>query len=295
MSNPRPGRGLGRGLASLIPDSALEMNETSVESKDSLKTVPIGEIQPNPEQPRTVFDPTALEELTSSIRAYGILSPLIVRRSEGRYILIAGERRLRAAMAAGLKEVPIVVREAEAASRQLELALVENLQRSDLDPVESAKGFQRLIDEHGYTQDRVAEAVGKDRSTIANAVRLLRLPEFALNKLREGLITAGHARALLSLSEDEQINTVLSKIIEHQLNVRETERCVEMMKKAPTAVVEQRPRERSFEYAIKVLEEALHTNVTIKAGPKGGGRIIVDYSDGEDLDRLISLLKREEA
>ena len=292
----RPGRGLGRGLASLIPDSALELDTAPAESREALKTVPIQEIQPNPEQPRSVFDKDALEELAASIRAYGVLSPLVVRKSEGRYILIAGERRLRAAGMAGLKEVPVVVKDADEASRQLELALVENLQRTDLDPVEMAKGFQRLIETYGYTQDQVAAAVGKDRSTIANMVRLTKLPDFVLAALQEGKITAGHGRAMVALTDEDQLRTVLGKIVEHGLNVRQTERLVaDLMKVTPVTPMEPRVKSKAFDYAIKILEEALHTTVSIKANPKGGGRIMVDYANGEDLERIIGLLRRGEA
>jgi ParB family chromosome partitioning protein len=166
-------RGLGRGLASLIPDSALEMDELPAE-RDALRVVPIDEIKPNPEQPREVFAKSELDDLASSIRTHGILSPLVVRREEGRYIVIAGERRLRAAAMAGLTTVPVIVRVAEDRSTQLELALVENLQRADLDPIEAARGFQRLCDEYDYTQDQVAASVGRDRSTIANILRFRR-------------------------------------------------------------------------------------------------------------------------
>lgn len=291
MSTPKPGRGLGRGLASLIPDSALEMDALPAE-RDALRVVPIDEIRPNPEQPREIFDGAALAELSDSIRTHGILSPLVVRRHEGRYVVIAGERRLRAAALAGLSEVPVVVREADDASRQLELALVENLQREDLDPIEGARGFQRLMDEYGYTQDQVAKAVGKDRSTVANAVRLLRLPEFVLLAMRDGRISAGHARAMLPLTEEDELRRVLSKVVAQGLNVRQTERLVAGLVKLPAAVsADRRRRERTLEYAEKLLRDRLHTSVAIKSLKKGGGRIQIDYADAEDLERLIGLLR----
>src|SRR5690606_4277824 len=154
---------LGRGLASLIPDSAFGDEEELVE-RPRLRIVPLDEIRPNPEQPREVFDAEDLAGLADSVRRHGILTPLVVRRHEGQYVLIAGERRLRAAGLAGLTDVPVIVREADAPSEQLELALVENLQRTDLDPIEAARGYHRLSDEYGYTQDEVARKVGKDRS-----------------------------------------------------------------------------------------------------------------------------------
>jgi ParB family chromosome partitioning protein len=215
-----------------------------------------------------------------------------VRRSEGRYILIAGERRLRASGLAGLEEVPVVVREADDPSNQLEVALVENLQRADLDPIEAARGFQRLIDEYGYTQEQVATAVSKDRSTVANLVRLLRLPEFVIDTLREGRISAGHARALLPLTDEDELRRVLSKVLAHGLNVRATERLVADLVKVPSVVKthQRRQRDRTLDYATKLLQESLHTSVNIKPKKKGGS-IVIDYADAEDLERLIGLLR----
>ncbi len=285
-------RGLGRGLASLIPDSALEMDALPAD-RDALRVVPIDEIRPNPEQPREVFVKGELEDLASSIKAHGILSPLVVRREEGRYVVIAGERRLRAAAMAGLANVPVIVREAEERSTQLELALVENLQRADLDPIEAARGFQRLCDEYGYTQDTVAAAVGRDRSTIANAMRLLKLPDFVLGALREGRISAGHARAMLPLQDENELRKVLAKVLAQGLNVRQTERLVAGVVRSPTPAVTEQRRERTLQYAVKLLEEALHTSVAIRPKAKGGGRIVVDYADAEDLERLIGLLRTQ--
>ena len=225
--NPTTRRnGLGRGLASLIPDSALDVDVLENDRRE-LRTVPIDEIDANPEQPREVFNPTELDALAASIKNHGVMSPLWVRREEGRYILIAGERRLRAAGLAGLSEVPVLVRDLTDASDSLELALVENLQRSDLDPIESAKGYQRLQEVYGYTQEEVAQKVGKERSTVANALRLLKLPEWVLHTLREGQISAGHARALLPLAGDEpELRRLLGQIIARELSVRRVEQLV---------------------------------------------------------------------
>jgi len=288
----RTSRGLGRGLASLIPDSALDVDVLPPE-RNALRVVPIDEIRPNPEQPRQVFEREHIESLAASIEAHGVLSPLVVRKQEGRYILIAGERRLRAAGLAGLEEVPVVVRDAADPSQQLEVALVENLQRQDLDPIEAARGFQRLIEEYGYTQEQVAKAVSKNRSTIANLIRLLRLPDFVLDTLREGRISAGHARALLPLTEPEELRRVLAKVLAQGLNVRATERMVADLVKVPSVVKrhERRQRERTMEYAENLLQESLRTSVRIKGKAKGGGRILIDYADAEDLERLIGLLR----
>lgn len=284
-------RGLGRGLASLIPDSALDL-EQFPDSRPGLRMVPIDEIKANPEQPREHFEPEELASLADSIGKHGVLSPLVVRRHEGRYVLIAGERRLRASALAGLSEVPVIVRDADDPSVQLELALVENLQRVDLDPIEAARGFQRLIEDFGHTQEAVAQRVGKDRSTIANAIRLLKLPEFVLEALRDGRITQGHARALLPLGDPEELRRTLAKVIAQGMSVRATERLVSSLIKVRTVRGRaDRSRQRTLEYATKLLEDALRTSVAIKPRRKGGGRIVIDYADGEELERLISSLR----
>lgn len=280
-------RGLGRGLASLIPD------EPENESGEKLRYVPIDEIRANPEQPRQHFAKDELANLAESISRHGILTPLLVRKEDGQYVLIAGERRLRAAGLAGLSEVPVIVREADARVEQLELALIENLQRQDLDPIETARGYERLIEDFGLSQDDVARRVGKDRTTVSNAVRLLRLPEFALNVLREGQISAGHARAILPLENPDDLRQVLGKVLAQQLSVRATEQLVQKVLKTPKSVRQEREkRDRAYEYATKLLSEALHTAVEIKPKPKGGGNIVVTYGDAEDLERLIELLRR---
>lgn len=293
MSRPTS-RGLGRGLASLIPDSALDGSDGGPTDASALRMVPLDEIRPNPEQPREVFDADELEGLAGSIRTHGVLTPLVVRRHEGRYVLIAGERRLRASALAGLEQVPVIVREADTAHVQLELALVENLQRSDLDPVEAARGFDRLMREYGYTQEQVAQKVGKDRSTVANAVRLLKLPEMVLTALREGKISAGHARALLPLEDLDELRQLLARIIAQQLSVRATERLVAQMVEVQTVrAADRRNRQRTMEYATKLLEDSLHTSVEIRPRKNGSGRIVIDYADAEDLERLISTLRRD--
>lgn len=285
-------KGLGRGLASLIPDSALDVDSLPAE-RAALRIVPLDEIRPNPEQPRERFDREDLDGLAASIRTHGVLTPLVVRREEGRYILIAGERRFRAAGLAGLHEVPVVVRDADSAAEQLELALVENLQRTDLDPVEEGRGYQRLIAEYGYTQEEVAQKVGKNRSTVANAVRLLKLPDFAQQALREGRITTGHARAMLPL-DDHDLRRVLAKVIAQGLSVRHTERLVsELSRTTVTRAKQAKSRKKTLDYATRLLRDSLRTSVEIKPLKKGGGRIVIDYADAEDLERLIHQLRTE--
>ena len=196
---------LGRGLSALIPDNILD-NELPAEGA-TLQLIEIDRIKPNPEQPRSVFVEGALDQLADSIRAHGVLTPLLVRRDERGvgFILIAGERRLRASGMAGLDKVPVWIREETTAREQLELALVENIQREDLDPIETALAYRRLVEEFGLTQAEVARRIGKDRATVANSMRVLRLPEFALDALRDGRITVGHAKALLPLPDNKSL------------------------------------------------------------------------------------------
>ena len=291
----RPAARLGRGLASLIPDSALDLGQTPKTSRAALRVVPLDEIRPNPEQPREVFAPGDLEDLASSIRTHGVLSPLVVRRAEGRYVLIAGERRLRASALAGLSEVPVVVREAPGAREQLELALIENLQRADLDPVETARGYERLSSEFGMTQQEISQRVGRDRSTIANLMRLLKLPDFALDALRDGRISAGHARALIPLAgAQDDLRRLLAKVVAQRLNVRSTEKLVSQLTATPKPMrnATRRKREQTFDYATRLLSEALHTSVAIKPRANGSGKITIDYANAEELERLIQQVRQ---
>ncbi len=286
---------LGRGLAALIPDDVMSSGPP-VASERGVREVALADISPNPEQPRTRFDEKALEELTSSIKEHGILSPLVVRPSSGgRYILIAGERRLRAAGLAGLKMVPVLVREdADSGARQLELALVENLQRADLNPVESGRGYQRLAEEYGYTQQEIADKVGKDRSTVANAMRLLNLPDNVLKLVESGAISAGHARALLGVRDPEVLRKICADIVALDLSVRAVERMVRQQRDVQRTVRTEAHKEKVLHYANELLTRALSTKVEIKPRRAGGGRIMIDFHSDEDLERLIQALRGEE-
>lgn len=292
--NPRR-RNLGRGLAALIPDQILD--DTGHAVSGVLRTVGLDAVKPNPEQPRKHFDKTALEELSSSIREHGILTPLVVRPiGGGQYVLIAGERRWRAAGLAGLHQVPVVVRmDAEDEAVQLELALVENLQREDLDPIEAAIGYRRLVEDHGHTQEQVARKVGKTRTTIANAMRLLRLPEGVQKLLREGRISTGHAKALLAVDEPDVLREILSQVLAKDLSVRATERLVKSQSKVTRTVVVKERRERVLDYASQLLTRSLNTQVAISPRKRGGGgKITIDYYSNEDLERLITALRGNE-
>lgn len=280
---------LGRGLGALISVDSREA-APGAPPQDQLVRVQVDRVRPNPEQPREVFNEAALAELAESIRVHGILSPIVVRRDDaGNYILIAGERRWRAARLAGLTDVPVLVRGSIPGPReQLELALIENLQREDLDPIEAAAGYQRLIQLYGYTQEEVARGVGKDRATVANGLRLLKLPEEGLRALRERRITAGHARALVVVEDPEQFKLALATVIAKELSVRATEQLVRGLKRAPKPV---RPKaDKALVRLSDNLARGLGTRVAIQGRRKGGGRILIDYHDAADLDRLAALL-----
>jgi ParB family chromosome partitioning protein len=280
-------RGLGRGLASLIPDSALEGAERPIEARPLLRVVPLDEIRASPVQPRDRFDQVQLESLAESIRLHGILQPLVVRREEGHYVIIAGERRFRAAAYAGLLVVPVIVREVQTLGEQLQIGLVENLQRSDLDPIEAARGYHRLMDEFGLTQQEVADQIGKDRTTVANAIRLLKLPVVAIDAVRDGRITAGHGRALLAVASEKEIQRLVGRVIADGLSVRALERLI-----AREQRVEPAPKVDKLAPVAKRVGDALKAKVTIKARNDGGGRMTVDYSDPEHLEAILRVLEK---
>lgn len=279
--------GLGRGLGHLISKDAAR----SGAGRAVVTHAPVDAIEVNPEQPRKRFVEGDLAELRTSIRRHGVLSPLLVRQEGRRYVLIAGERRLRAAKAEGLREVPVVVRAgADDAATQLELALVENLQRADLDPIEAALGYQRLIDAFGHTQEQVAAAVGKERPTIANAVRLLRLPQPVLDAVRAGELSAGHARALLPLAEHPSLHEAVAYVRSGKLSVRATEGLVRQVLAGSNLAEQQSARQQRAAIAAPVaarLTASLAAKVQVRPRKKGGGRIVIEYSDAAELERLV--------
>ncbi len=271
-------RGLGRGLGALLGSAAEPSAESALE-------IPLDRVHPNPRQPRKRFDPAALAELTDSIRVSGVIQPIVVRRDGEGYELIAGERRWRAAKQAGLERIPAVVRDATNA-QSLELALVENLLREDLNPIESAEGYRQLLADFGWTQEELGQRIGKDRSSIANALRLLKLPAPIQDDLRSGRLTMGHALSLLSLtSADEQLK-LRNQILAHSWSVRATE--ADVKKRRPAGGP---PTRRSVELAAveAALQRALMTRVRI-AGNDRRGRIEIVYATPEELERLGGLL-----
>lgn len=277
---------LGKGLSALIPDAP--------EPRISPVEVDIDRLSPNDLQPRGVMDPSALEDLSKSIVANGIIQPIVVRKTGDRFQIIAGERRWRAAKMAGLLRVPVVVREVAAGHEQslLEMALVENIQRENLNPVEEALAYRRLADEFGMTQEAIATAVGKDRATVANMMRLLRLPEEVRLELASGRLSTGHARALLALTNEADQRSAARDVISRSLTVRETESLVKKIAEAGAP-----PREPSAPAPVDVhtraaedrLRLALGTRVRIvRAGARG--RIEIDFGSEDELIRLFEQL-----
>jgi ParB family transcriptional regulator, chromosome partitioning protein len=280
---------LGKGLAALIPDLGQE------ESR-SLLFCGIEEILPNRSQPRKHFDETKLQELAESIKEKGILEPLVVRKVDQGYEIIVGERRWRAAQKAGLKEVPVLVKEVEDRD-VLEISLIENLQRENLNPVEEAEGFRRLIDDFGLHQEDLGVRIGKDRTTIANTLRLLKLPPEILDHLIENRITAGHARAILSLETREKQRELCSLILQKGLSVREAEGLAKRLSKKHSRII---PFERGRgELAVQLttLQDLLrkHLATKVKITPKGKrGKIEIEYYSFEDLDRIVEAMTGSE-
>jgi ParB family chromosome partitioning protein len=299
-------RALGRGLSALLPQAprppappAAGARAATAEAPTGPRNyyvAPIEEIHPQPNQPRRRFAEPDLEELAQSIRTYGVIQPLIVRtRAGGGFLLIAGERRWRASQRAGLLEVPVVVQ--DVASREaFERALVENLQRADLNPIEEAEAYQRLSTDHGYTQEQLSERVGKERSTVANSLRLLKLPSGVRDRVEEGALSMGHARALLGLESVAEIEVVSRQVVSKGLSVRATEALVrerQAGKARPAAKVAARksPSVRDVENR---LTKALGAQVNLFEGKKGkGGRLEIRYADLDDLDRLLEKLLRK--
>jgi len=276
-------RGLGRGLSSLIPDTGLSADE-----EGGLVQVAIDAISPNPRQPREIINPDQLDELADSIREHGLIQPLVVRKIDGgQYNIIAGERRWRAARLAGLSDIPVVIKEASPQA-MLELALVENIQRADLNAVEEAQAYQQLMEEFNLTQKEVSKRVGKSRSTVANMVRLLGVPQDIQAAILDGRISGAHARALLPLPKPTMQSSVMAIVVEKGLTVRQVEELVKKMvagskenagqSRASKTQTKRSPEIDALESDIR---QSLGTKVNIQKGPKGGKVIIHFYSDEE--------------
>ena len=282
-------RGLGRGLGSLIPGSETETGQ----SESGLRTVPVKAITPNPRQPRTQMDESKLAELADSIREHGLIQPLIVRQEGQGYTLIAGERRWRASQLAGLSTVPVVVKEASPQA-MLELALIENIQRADLNPIEEALAYQQLIDDFGLTQEAVAGRVGKSRPTVANIVRLLNLPQSVQEAVNNEQISGAHARALLPLPTPESQIAIMNSIINQGLSVRQVEAIVAKIKAAekpkPRQVVRLTAEMAALESEFR---HRLGTQVKIQPG-ENGGKVVINYYSDEELQAIYEAIVGED-
>jgi ParB family chromosome partitioning protein len=275
---------LGKGLGALIPEKGIPEGE----GKRPLQQCGIEEVHPNPFQPRKAFSDEQLQELVDSIREKGILQPLLVRRRSDGYELIAGERRWRAAQRAGLREIPILVRDVSD-SEMLELSLIENIQREDLNPIEEAEAYKRLMEQFHLTQEEISKKVGKDRSTIANTVRLLKLPPEIKLSLAEGKITMGHARAFLSLDGVDKQRLLWKKLLSAGLSVRQTESLVKRLRTRSSP-----PSRRShpeWSALIEEIQRVLGTKIRI-LGDRRRGKIEIHFFSPDELDRIIELLRR---
>lgn len=283
-------RGLGRGLAALIP--GLSSDHKLSDARDNRREVleiPIEQIKTNKEQPRVAFSDEGLEELAQSIKENGIIQPMLVKNSGSGYELIAGERRLRAAQRAGLTKVPVILQ--EATQRQsLELALIENVQREDLNCIEESKAYARLIDEYDYTQEDIARRVGKDRSTIANSLRLLKLPQDIKDDLITGRLTMGHARALLGIENRDLQLELRNHILKHQLSVRDAEALAQKFL-GPRKILKVRKIQPHLEAITEELCRLFGTKVKIHQRANKRGKVIIEFYNDEDLTRIVENLK----
>jgi ParB family chromosome partitioning protein len=275
-------KALGKGLGALIPEVA------PVDEKSGVLEIPMDQITPNPQQPRKQFNEETLAELAASIRSQGVVQPILVRRVGDGYQIVVGERRWRAAQMAGLRSVPAILHDTDD-TNALELALVENIHREDLNPLEEARAYKMLVDRLGLTQDRVAERVGRNRSTVANTLRLLRLPDEAKERLLEGKIDMGHARALLSLDNPEAQVQLCRETVKRGLNVRQVERRARQLI-AGKRLIAKPPRDLFVIDAERRISDSLEAPVAIKPGRGGGGKIEIFYFSVDDLQRLFDRL-----
>ncbi len=290
-------RGLGKGIGSLIQDYTFDEVIQETVSEGSILEVEISLIDQNPNQPRKNFNQDALDELADSIRAQGVLQPILVEKQDDRYLIVAGERRFRGARQAGLTTIPVIVKNFSEEHR-LEVALIENLQRENLNAIEEAKAFRYLIDTSNISQDELSKRLGKKRSTIANSLRLLNLSEVMQDSLKEGLMTAGHARAILSVVNPADQEHLFRNIIEKGLSVRESENLAQQLNKGSRASKKQRIEASEKRRPAEILQleerflEALGTKVSIKGDLKKG-KVEISYYSQEDLERIFEIVAPE--
>lgn len=291
-------KGLGRGLNTLIPSEPIIENEKLKKTKISLEseadhkkevTLPIQKIEPNPDQPRNQFDEDSLQELADSIKQFGVLQPLLVKKRDDFYEIIAGERRWRAAKMAGLKEVPVVIKDFTD-NEIVEIALIENLQRENLSPIEEAMAYKRLMEEFHLKQDEVAAKVSKSRATITNSLRLLKLDERVQHMLEEEMISNGHARALLAIHDGDQQYEAAMKVFDEKLSVRDIEKLVKDLNKPKKEKVKE---DYSFLYTDleESMKQILGSKVSIKNKKNDKGKIEIEYYSRDELERIVDMIK----
>ena len=296
-----PGKksGLGKGLDSLIPNKKNDISDSKVEKKQEKENnspksgeimVRINEVEPNRDQPRKDFDEDALMELADSIRQFGILQPLLVQKKKNYYEIIAGERRWRAAKLAGIKEVPIIVKD-YTDQEIVEISLIENIQRENLNPIEEAMAFKRLLQEFQLKQDEVAERVSKSRTAVTNSMRLLKLSPRVQQMIIDDMISTGHARALLAIDDEEQQFILANKIFDEKLSVRETEKLVKALKNPKKEVKKEKPGHTFiYENIEEQIKNIMGTKVSVNQKANGKGKIEIEYYSEEELERIYDLL-----
>lgn len=279
--------GLGRGLNALVSEAEYETGGSAASASNaaSESKLPIEDIVPNPNQPRIHFNETELRELSESIQEHGVLQPLLVRKHGNGYEIIAGERRYQASKLVGLEELPVIIKEVND-EEMLALALIENLQRSDLNPVEEAKGYRQLIDASGMTQEALSKAVSKSRSAITNSLRLLDLPEVVQQMIFEGKLTAGHARAILAVPYEDARIRLAEKVVAEGLSVRATENLAPLFSAGETPKTSRPATPQSFKKAARVLRQVFNTNVRVKSS-RGKNKIEIEFKDEEELSRIL--------
>lgn len=279
--------GLGRGLNALVSEAEYETGGSAASASNAASEtkLPIEDIVPNPNQPRIHFNETELRELSESIQEHGVLQPLLVRKHGNGYEIIAGERRYQASKLAGLEELPVIIKDVND-EEMLALALIENLQRSDLNPVEEAKGYRQLIDASGMTQEALSKAVSKSRSAITNSLRLLDLPEVVQQMIFEGKLTAGHARAILAVPYEDARIRLAEKVVAEGLSVRATENLAPLFSAGETPKTPRPAMPQSFKKAARVLRQVFNTNVRVKSSC-GKNKIEIEFKDEEELSRIL--------
>lgn len=287
MPSAKKRGGLGRGLSALVSEAEYETGGSSASASNAASEtkLPIEDIVPNPNQPRIHFNETELRELSESIQEHGVLQPLLVRKHGNGYEIIAGERRYQASKLAGLEELPVIIKDVND-EEMLALALIENLQRSDLNPVEEAKGYRQLIDASGMTQEALSKAVSKSRSAITNSLRLLDLPEVVQQMIFEGKLTAGHARAILAVPYEDARIRLAEKVVAEGLSVRATENLAPLFSAGETPKTSRPATPQSFKKAARVLRQVFNTNVRVKSS-RGKNKIEIEFKDEEELSRIL--------